>query len=114
VEWSERVITELPLRSLWDDSGPVPATWSRDLSVLELRELLRQGTVRFVVAEVGAKPRWVLAAGCFDFWKREVQAHLAEPDQGADLERFPGGYGYFATEWQGASGSPIVVLQRCH
>ncbi len=115
MEWSERVITELPLRSLWDDRGLLRAAWDRDLAAVQLRELLRQGPVRFVVAEVVARPRWVPEAACFDFWKAEVKPHLAEPDRGAvDLERFPGGYCYFASEWRGAGGSPVVVLQCCH
>jgi hypothetical protein len=114
MEWSKRFITELPLQSLWNDSGLVEASRCRDLSAIQLRELLRQGPVRFVVADVGTKPRWVPEAGCFDFWKSEVQAHLAEPDQEVHLERFPAGYCYFAAEWRGASGSPIVVLRRCH
>src|ERR1700722_2540644 len=111
---SQRIITELPLRELWDDSGPVPAAWVRDLSVLQLREMLARGPVRFVVADVGTKPRWFPEAACFDFWKSEVQPHLAELDHRIHLEQFPGGFCYFASEWAVVGGKPVVVLQRGH
>lgn len=109
-----RVITALPLRALWDGCGLLPATRRRALSAPLLRELLRRSPVRFMVAEVGARPRWIPESDCFHFWKSEVRPHLAEPDQNVYLERFPGGYCYFADEWQEADGSPIIVLQRCH
>lgn len=110
----QRVITGLPLDDLWDDAGPLPAARQKDLSASQLRELLRQGPVRFVVAEVGARPRWIPESGCFDFWKHEVQSHLAEPDRGAYLSSFEGAYCYFATEWRDERGSTIVVLQVAH
>src|SRR5438552_1682533 len=110
---SQRIVTELPLRELWDDSGPVAARRSRDLSAADLRELLRQGPLRFVVANVGAKPKWIAQSDCFKFWKREVQPRLAEPDQRVVLEDFPDEYCYFGAEWE-ADGPPIVVLQLCH
>ncbi len=113
MEWSQRIITG-SLQSLWDDGGPLAAVWSRDLTVPLLRELLRQGPVRFMVADAGRKPRWVPEADCFDFWKGEVRPHLAEPDRGAYLESFPGEYCYFAAEWRDPDGSPIVVLHLCH
>jgi hypothetical protein len=69
--------------------------------------------VRFVVADVGAKPEWVLPSRCFEFWKGEVAPHLLDEGQGAKVDDFPGGYCYFAAEWE-AEGPLIVVLQRCH
>jgi hypothetical protein len=91
----------------------VPAQRLRDLSLADLRDLLRCGPIRFVVADVGFKPEWVPEAECFAFWKREVKTHLAEPEQQVIQETFPGGYCFFAAEWR-AAGSPVVVLQRCH
>ncbi len=111
---AKRIITELPLRELWDENGPISATCSRDLSAAGLRELLRQGPVRFVVADIGSKPSWVPETDCFDFWKREVQPHLAEPNSQTDLEQFPGGYCYFVAEWEDTGRATIVVLQRSH
>jgi len=66
-----------------------------------------------MVADVGAKPKWVLQSECFTFWKNDVQSHLAEPAQRVVLDEMPGAYCYFASEWE-ADGLPIVVLQLCH
>ena len=110
---SLRIISELPLRELWDDRGPVAARRSRDLSATDVRDLLRRGPVSFVIADVGTKPVWIPPAECFAFWKGEVLPHLAEPAQGVMLEEMPGEYCYFASEWE-AEGSPVVVLQVCH
>lgn len=110
---SQRIITNLPLQELWDDSGPVAARRSRNLSATELRDLLRSGPVRFVVADVGFKPRWVPQSDCFAFWKNKVQPRLADPAQRVVLDEMPGDNCYFASEWE-AEGAPVVVLELCH
>src|SRR5262245_61103184 len=111
---SQRVVIELPLHELWDHSGTVAAERSRPLSAQDIRCLLGDGPVRFVVVDVGGKPDWVPESRCHLFWKGEVQPHLADPDQRAVLEDFPGGYCYFASEWTGPDGPPIIVLERYH
>jgi hypothetical protein len=111
---SQRIITVLPLVEVWDDHGPVSATRSRDLTSWDIRDLLRCGQARFVVADVGAKPVWIDPDECFSFWKGEVQSHLADPEQRVDLDKFPDGYCYFASEWSAADGPPIVLLERAH
>ena len=110
---SQRIITELPLRELWDNRAPGAARRSRDLSATDVRDLLRRGPVSFVIADVGTKPVWITPAECFAFWKGEVLPHLAEPAHGVMLEEMPGEYCYFASEWE-TEWSPVVVLQVCH
>jgi hypothetical protein len=111
---SQRIITVLPLVEVWDDRGPVSAVRSRDLTSADIRDLLRSGPVRFVVANVGAESKWVPLSECFAFWKGEVQGHLADPEQRVELDRFPDGYCYFASEWSAPDGPPIVVLEGTH
>jgi len=111
---SQRIITATPLRELWDERGPVDTCRSRDLTADDLRELLRRGPLRFVVADVGSRPRWLPEDSCFSFWKAEVQSHLAAPGVPALLDDFPGGYCYFASEWSSAVGVPIIVLEAAH
>ncbi len=111
---AQRVITVIPIHELWDDRGTVHASRSRDLAADELRELLRRGPLRFVVASVGLKPRWLPEPDCFSFWKTEVKPHLATPGTPASLDEFPESYCYFASEWMPANGSPIVLLEKAH
>jgi hypothetical protein len=110
---SQRLITELPLHELWNDDGVVQSRKVRDLSIEDLRELVSRGAVRFVIADVDAKPKWIAESACFDFWKGGVQKHIADSARRVHLEDFPNGYCYFAEEWEGAE-SPIVVLRRYH
>jgi hypothetical protein len=98
---------------LWDDAGPVQAAHTRALTAADIRELLGAGAVRFVVANVGAPLRWIPAADRFQFWRAEVQSRVAGPD-GARLVDFPGGYCYFASEWAGPEGPPVVLLAVAH
>ena len=78
-----------------------------------IRDLLRAGAVRFVVAEVGQSLRGLPEQDRFEVWKREVQPHLAELGQHARLEQFPGEYVYFASQWEDEA-TPIILLSKTH
>ena len=108
-----RIVTQLPLREVWRDDGFSTTKRGRSLAGPDIRQLLGAGVVQFVVADVGAVPRWIPPSECFDFWKREAKPHLAS-EAGASLDQFPGGYCYFASQWDGESTGPIVVLEKHH
>lgn len=115
IDPQNRIVTQLPLRELWDSAGNVPAQRVRDLGRAQIRALLRAGPVRFVVADVGSTLGWISATLAHSFWKSQVQRHLAEPDQTVDLARFPGEYCYFASEWRDSDGKPpIILLEKVH
>ena len=111
---ADRVVTRLPLQELFDDGGPVAAVRQRDLSAADVRALLDNELLRFVVVDVGSKPAWVPGAERFAFWKAEARPHLADPTDGADFDCFQGGYCYFASEWRLSGGIPVVVFELCH
>jgi hypothetical protein len=108
-----RVVTQLPLRELWRDDGFSTTTRGKSLTFDDVREFLASGTVQFVVADVGVAPRWIPASECFDFWRNEIKAHLASGTKAA-LNEFPGGYCYFASQWEEGTTAPIVVLEKHH
>lgn len=110
---ADRIITTLPLVELFDERGPVAAVRGRDLTASDIRDLLRAGPLRFVVANCGNRPVWVAESERFAFWKAEVQPHLTDTNA-ASPDDFPGGYFYFASEWLPASGSPILLLEMRH
>lgn len=80
----------------------------------DIAGLLRAGKVRFVVADVGGPPEWVPADECYGFWQSEVKPHLADPAANNYPEDFPGGYCYFASEWDAKGGEPIILLTAHH
>jgi hypothetical protein len=109
---ADSVINRLPLSQL-----PPPLATAkrlRDLATNDLRDLLRAGPVRFAVAMMLSPFSVVPEQECYEFWKSEVQPHLvSDPNDGASLDDFPGGYCYFASEWSDG-GSPIVLLSAAH
>lgn len=109
-----RTIGATPVAEVWDDRGIVASRRLRHLAIGDIRDLLRRGPLRFVVADVGEKFRWVAEADRFAFWKAEVQPRLAPPDAPLDLDAFPGGLAYVASEWMPRSGSPIILLESHH
>ncbi len=110
-----QIVTQLPLRGLWNDSGPLNASRNRPLSSFDIRELLREGPVQFVVVDVGLKPRWIDLDDCYKFWMDEVQHHLVEPNAKVSVEQMPGVYAYGASEWASDEvKAPIIVLELRH
>jgi hypothetical protein len=108
---SRSIVTRLPLKSLKTSLGS--AEGQKDVGEPEIRNLLRAGSIRFVVADVGLQLLWINETDCFDFWKDEVKPHLTEPQSVVSLEDFPGEYFYRASLWHDG-GLPIVLLSKSH
>jgi hypothetical protein len=113
VDANLRVVTQLPLRELWRDDGFSTTARGKSITHDDIREFLTSGPVQFVVVDVGRAPRWIPASECFDFWKNEAGPHLASGKK-ASLNEFPGGYCYFASQWQGETTTPILLLEKHH
>jgi hypothetical protein len=110
-----RTVTRLPLEKLWRRDGTAVGSRLRMLNPDEVLAMLRQGSIEFVVADVGQGLRWVGPQDCFDFWKTEVKPHLAKINSQIMLDSFPDAYCYTASEWDKTEGvPPIVLLERYH
>jgi hypothetical protein len=109
----DRIVTALPVQVLWTDEGDLSATRGRRLDGDAIRELLRRGPVRFVVASPGGPLRWVPLPEGFTFWKADVAPHLAVHDQ-ICLEDFPDEVAYVASEWLADGSEPPIVLLEVH
>jgi hypothetical protein len=103
----------MPLQVLWTDEGELPAQRGRRLDREAIRRLLRNGPLRFVVANVGERLRWVSPDDRFGFWKVEVVPHLAETDR-IRPDDFPDSMAYVASEWLAAENEPPIVLLEKH
>ena len=109
----KRLVTELPLRELWDDHGPFPTVVRGDLKTEEIRDLLKAGPVQFVVANLGEPLRWIPETECFAFWKSDVRHHVADTES-VCLDDLDGGFVYWASLWEPVSGRPpVVLLSKC-
>ena len=87
----------------------------RDVDGAAITELLRTGTLRFVVGDVGKPLEWIPNNERYDFWKKEVRPHLAGPDKSEYLEDFPDNCCYLASEWKSYDGGDkIILLSKAH
>ena len=113
-EMRERIVTTIPLQSIWTDEKQVEASRERYLTVNELTDMLRVHPVEFFVADVGAPLKRISVDKCYEFWKSEVKRHLLNPHGKLDLSSLPDEYGYLASEWSGQTEVPIVLLEKMH
>lgn len=112
MKFDQKVVTELPLKELWNQSGVLEG-WSKGLIGIQvLLELLGTSAFQFVVAETGKKLIWV-EDNLYAFWKNEVKIRLYSEGK-PYLDDYPGAYFYFAYEWELSDGKKVVVLEKNH
>lgn len=111
-EIRERIVTTLPLQSIWTDEGEVAATRERSLTPNELTEMLKLHPVEFILADRGAPLKRISVDKCYEFWESEVKRHLLNPRGKVDQSNMP--YGYLASEWSGQIALPIVLLEKIY
>ncbi|HYO62055.1 MAG TPA: hypothetical protein VER08_00205 [Pyrinomonadaceae bacterium] len=114
MEPGQRYVSQTPLHELWNEQGSLTARKLREVDAADIKNLLKAGKVRFVVADVGDKLNWIPPGECYTFWKSEVSGRLAAPSAPVHLEDFPGEYCYLASEWESGGGAPIVLLEKIH
>jgi hypothetical protein len=103
----------IPVVELWDSKGDLTAVRRRLLHSGDIASLLRQGFVRFVIADIGEPLRWIPSSHCCEFWKTEVKPRIAEGDA-FDPSGFPGDYCYIASEWADGQSLPLLLLEKYH
>ena len=108
-----RIVTQLPMSTLWLDNVEVNGVRERYLDATEIRELLRQTALVFVIADVGTELQWIARDKCFAFWKEEVEKHVANGIHKIILEDFMDGYAFIASQWTSKEGV-IVLLEKVH
>jgi len=113
-EMRERIVTTIPMESIWKDEEQVEASREKYLTMSDLTEMLRIHPVEFIVADVGAPLKRISVEKCYEFWKSEVKPHLLNPQGKVDRSKLPDEYGYFASEWSGQIEVPIVLLEKIH
>src|SRR5215469_5217870 len=74
----QRIVTRIPLAELWDENGTVASERIRSLDENTLVDLVRSGSVQFVVADCGLKLDWIPREKRFDFWQ-SVRPQIADP-----------------------------------
>lgn len=110
----ERIVTTIPLESIWTDEEQVEASRERYLTPTDLTEMLKIHPVEFMVADLGAPLKRISVDKCYEFWESEVKRHLLSPHRKIDRSKLSDEYGYLASEWSGRIEVPIVLLEKIH
>ena len=114
MSFERRIVIQTPLNEIWNARRVVSTKEIRELNASDIAELLHNGKVQFVVANVGKPLKWISADECYSFWKSEVKNHLADTTTSNYTEDFPDEYCYFASEWESDESEPIVLLTVSH
>ncbi|MCE2961846.1 MAG: hypothetical protein ACK5UE_09480 [Chitinophagales bacterium] len=111
---NSRIIFNLPLTEIWNEGGVLKSTNRiRYLNEREIREILKEDSVSFVIADVGKPLEWIKIDDRFSFWKKDLQLHLAKTDN-FYLEDYPEKYVYVASEWRDEFNFSIILLEKHH
>jgi hypothetical protein len=110
---ARRVVTRLPLETLFTEAGPLKGRRQRDIGLADLVELVRLAPL-LVIAEVGRPLSWIPRQHTFDVWKKELRARIVEPGTSFRLEDFPGAYCFRASEWTVEEAAAVLVFERMH
>jgi hypothetical protein len=113
-EMREKIVTTIPLESIWTDEEQIEAWRERYLNATDLTEMLKIHPVEFIVADMGAPLKRIPVDKCYEFWKSEIKRHLLSPHGKIDLSKSPDEYGYLASEWSGQIAVPVVLLEKIH
>jgi len=114
MDLQHRIVTILPLTVIWNDSSEMEATRKHYLTKEQIRLILKETPVEFVVADVGLRLKWVEASQCYSFWKSEAESHIADFVDLIDVNTFPDSFAYMASEWQVNDRIPIILLEKLH
>jgi hypothetical protein len=109
-----RIVTTIPVTVLWNDPGELAAVRDRYLTTASIKDLLKTGPIQFVVADVGTPLRWIEKEACYDFWKRQVEPYVSDPDDVISLDRLPGGFAYLASLWTQSDRPSLILLEAIH
>jgi hypothetical protein len=102
MDFAKKVVSQLPLESLWSEKGPLIAERKNYLTRSEIRELLKKGPVQFVMAIHGDKLVWEDVAGCYAFFKQEGMDHIVDGFDHIYLDHFKDSYCYLAASARGS------------
>lgn len=90
------------------------AVEKRDLTTADVEDLVRQGRLRFVVADVGHPLQAIPLENCYDFWTRDAVRHICDRLEGCSLDDFADDYFYVASEWDDGSAAPLILMVKYH
>ena len=114
METSQKLVVTMPLEALWQENGAPISERVRTLSSTDIADLLRAGSVRFVVADVGRPLQWIPLNQCFEFWKAKLKHNICDAGGKIPLDAYPESYCFSASLWKDTTAEAVVLLEKHH
>ena len=106
------LITNLPLQFILTKESQFKRQNYLDKN--SIKELIGIKLLEFVIADIGKELNWITKENCFEFWKTELQLHLANDHNHIKITNNPNEYVYVASLWTNESNSTIILLEKFH
>ena len=111
---TNKIVTKIPLECLWTEEEELDFERQKYLNGEEIKEILKAGPVRLIVADVGQKLKWIPLDKCFERYKKEIKEHIIDHLENIDLEKFKYNFAYIASLWTDKANKKVVVLEQVH
>lgn len=98
-DFSLKIVTKLPIEKLWNENNYIDSTREKNLTKNELINIIKKSPLKFVIADIGHKLKWIPLDKCYKFWKLEIKDNLIKIYDKIELESFPSDYAYLASKW---------------
>ena len=114
MEFATKIVTFIPLDSLWTENEEIDANRKAYLNQNEISQLLKNGPVRIAIANIGDKLLWKLSDEFYKIYKADIRDHIIPDSDNIDLTRLKDNYGYLASMWTDKLEIPIILLEKIH
>lgn len=94
MDLSYKIVDKIPLDGLWRENTLLGAKRIKHLNQKEVSEILKNGPIRFVIANVGDKLIWTDLSESYKIYKTEIKDFIVSDIDKIDLDTLTHGFGY--------------------
>jgi hypothetical protein len=114
MDLSHKIVDKIPMDLLWRENTLLEAKRIKYLDQKEVSEILKNGPVQFVIANVGDKLIWTDLGESFKIYKTEIKDFIIPDIENIDQDTLKHGFGYLASLWADPSENLIILLEKFH
>jgi hypothetical protein len=114
MELSQRIVTKMPMDSIWTENEELKSERKEYLSQNQVSEILKEGPLQFLIADVGNKLIWTKVDECYKMYKSYFKDHILRDVNYINLDDYKDNFCYLASLWIGESKTPVILLEKFH
>jgi len=112
MDLSHKIIDKMPLVDLWRENTFLEAKRVKYLNQKAVSEILKNGPIRFVIANVGDKLIWIDLDECFKIYKTEIKEFIISDIDKIYLRTLKDEWGYIASLWADPSENSSLSWKK--